>query len=1035
MWGDPEVRSRKCVSAVLRNARRIVHTHASRLYMCASRSSGNRISPVYSLEYTPFSSLITLFIWIQRALKLESPLPPDANSSSSGGNNNSAVNTPTGMDLEDPLMMYLYQISGPLHIPHTDPIWLELLHGYNVWVHVTIQQHPPARRNSNNSNNTMMEVACQRMRQYSIHTSNMAAFTIHLIRLLQEYMTQQSQNHAVIHDQHHHTPVHHHQSPLAVTDQDNDTIRAFSNRIAIVEKARALAGALNLYRLLIHTILSSSSTWDHHDDHPEDDHYDSTHDHDATTMEQIFTYSCRETNTSRTTLAVDLLNTVLQFLRQSQGDHQDRDRVHHRNTNTGSCIPAEVYDCYTLALQLVLVLLSTQLYQPLCSSFQQQQQPRSKSRTTSWSFWNILLQEANRNESHHHPQQEQQQQHPWSVRQLLQVLCHWSMVQPIAPSTSIQYYHCQMAQQLIATSSQHLPDDGNNHGPQHHHKHKLGPDLMYEDYYIVHAVAPHSHRRKGGDNDDEDSVAGKRPDTLTTRSRSGRSLALLDATKGVLVFSSKLILLLPYRLMSLALSLWGLQQHPDRTLFLTGHQSYSSEQLRQMQQRNRQHSKNKRRTRDVLWLSMSPLGDLSTSLLLLLTNNQRHANCQNLFRAEMIALSDNRWGDDDHHHHERHHYDLPDLPDASTNASLLTNHSENGHATGDASVRSLDGIPTPEPKSRHANGTSDTLTNGTTTLMINFEGLFASFGRTAHTEPGALWLYTLLQLSPSFASAIAVRSDLDTIVLPLLRTLYYSTSTQYHVAQDYQSKVNQEKNAADSPRQVATKTQDHPYRSQSQLYVIIILLLLLSQDSSFGSDAFRRVAVPIVPWYKERYLKDIRLGSILILVLLRSLTFNLTRQHDAFLLTNCCAVLMNLSSSIVDLHDYTAMKFVTTTIAFMKRYLVLRQQNPNNNDDDITTPTSMYGEASRTLLCVLKHCLGIKSVEKNLHLVYALVYHQADLARIFGNKGWLLRVFLRVFLRLSNPSTIVNSTVLIFAPAMLSNLVFVVQIAHFQRVK
>ena len=27
MWGDPEVRSRECVSAVLRIARRIVHTH------------------------------------------------------------------------------------------------------------------------------------------------------------------------------------------------------------------------------------------------------------------------------------------------------------------------------------------------------------------------------------------------------------------------------------------------------------------------------------------------------------------------------------------------------------------------------------------------------------------------------------------------------------------------------------------------------------------------------------------------------------------------------------------------------------------------------------------------------------------------------------------------------------------------------------------------------------------------------------------------------------------------------------------------
>jgi hypothetical protein len=354
-------------------------------------------------------------------------------------------------------------------------------------------------------------------------------------------------------------------------------------------------------------------------------------------------------------------------------------------------------------------------------------------------------------------------------------------------------------------------------------------------------------------------------------------------------------------------------------------------------------------------------------------------------------LSDNRWRNEEEDHH--HHYDLPDLPDTTTNLLLSADYEQNGkqYNTLDSSLRSQDGIFTPEQKSRRLRSTYPlTDTNHAATLTINFEELFASFGRTAHTEPGALWLYTLLQLSPSFASAIAVRSDLDTVVLPLLRTLYYSTSMQYHIAQDYKNKANPGKNSADSERQVE-KAQDHPYRSQSQLYVVIILLLLLSQDSSFGSDAFRRVSIPIVSWYKERYLKDIRLGSVLILILLRSLTFNLTRQHDAFLLTNCCAVLMNLSSSMVDLYDYTAMKFVATTIAFMKRYMTLRQQNPNNDDDDITTPTSMYGEASRTLLCVLKHCLGIKSIEKNMHLVYALVYHQADFSRIFGSKGklWL----------------------------------------------
>merc|ERR1712012_728694 len=99
-----------------------------------------------------------------------------------------------------------------------------------------------------------------------------------------------------------------------------------------------------------------------------------------------------------------------------------------------------------------------------------------------------------------------------------------------------------------------------------------------------------------------------------------------------------------------------------------------------------------------------------------------------------------------------------------------------------------------------------------------------------------------------------------------------------------------------------------PFRTQSQLYVIILLLLLFSQDVSFGRDAFRRVIVLTVPWYKERSLKRINLGSVIILTILRSLLFTLNRLQDIFLLNNCCAVLENLSTSVADLHEYAAMR-------------------------------------------------------------------------------------------------------------------------------
>jgi len=70
-------------------------------------------------------------------------------------------------------------------------------------------------------------------------------------------------------------------------------------------------------------------------------------------------------------------------------------------------------------------------------------------------------------------------------------------------------------------------------------------------------------------------------------------------------------------------------------------------------------------------------------------------------------------------------------------------------------------------------------------LQVNFECIFASFGATAHTKVGVLLLYTILQVSPLFAAAMATQSNLDTAILPLLRTLYFSRTFWHFMLQDY----------------------------------------------------------------------------------------------------------------------------------------------------------------------------------------------------------------------------------------------------------
>jgi Dyggve-Melchior-Clausen syndrome protein len=778
----------------------------------------------------------------------------------------------------------------------------------------------------------------------------MAALTIHLTRLFQEYIqTSSSQSSSAVM-----TTTNGIHTAEKSASQFSDPVQAFSNRISVVEKARALAGALNVYRILMHSIIVAYSTAD--DDDLNRQQYDP--------MGMIFIYQCRETNTTQENVAVPMVQALMQFLCLTTPELPSSSTIGSEQNH--SMFP-EVYDCYTLALQLFLVLLSSQLYQPLQSSFQrvtsQQQQPSKKNTASSndgrFNFWQILMEEASRQAADWHP------------RSMLSTLLHWHVYRPAAPKQSIQHHHCTLMQHVVAAKGE-----------------AIGPDRMYESHFLVHATLPDKKE------DVHNEHAMTRSGNSGTLSRSFRSnRALLDATRGVLVLSSQIILLLPLRLMSLALSLWGLH-HPNEP----SNKLHDSSFAHHIQQQYR--ASTQRRTRDVLFLSNSPLADLSTSLLLILTNNERAVAGYNLFRQEFYSLEDNRWDYD----FEKKQYDLPDLPEAHNESLLHTSFRSNDGMAVAFNTNFNDGETTRKALSSHLSPT----------LTINFEALFASFGRSTHTEPGALWLYTLMQLSPSFASAVSVRSDLDTIVLPILRTLYYSTSTQFHVAsqQDYQhrglsrspsgNRENIARSRSDSTARSSGSagsqllSRDFPFRSPSQLYVIVILLLLFSQDASFGSDAFRRVLITSVPWYKDRHLKDISLGSVLILTLLRSLAFTLTRLHDPFLLSNCCAVLMNLSSSIVDLHDYAAMRLVASTVSVIKKYLAFRQQNPDDDESDLTTLTSMYGEASRTLLCVLKLSLGPKNIDKNLHLVYSLLYHQSDFQRFFVRKGKLAIVIWRM---------------------------------------
>jgi hypothetical protein len=844
----------------------------------------------------------------------------------------------------DYLATLLYQICSPAHIPWGDQRWQELLHGYDVWVHM-----------DNDDSNELMQRACHNMAKHAEMSSNLAALCLHVTRMLRDLVKDIVVPNKESDDDDHVATL---ASPTnEESTRKQNAVTDFSKRISRVAKGRATAGALVLLQWLSHEVIVVQTT--------------NTVSSSNDTLDDIFTYHTRGDLATDQPSAAPLIHSILDLLTAV-------------GNNPSALQTPEVYDAVVFALHLLLVLCGTQLYQPFQSSFENttaassvywildelfccDDESETDDNNNLSSLWMSSRSSMSGGSSGKHKTKSKRspgKRKLWTPQSILQVCLEWQIHRPPAPEQSLSHYYFILAQAAVS-----------QHGGE-----KTGQDGMYESHMVVQATAP--KRNSSGIANGEDSAneisgtgdgSGKHSAAITPRRHSESHNIILDATRGVLTLGGKIILL-PFRLVSLVVGV------------LVASKKGSHHQLKQSEMMKKIASTTKSsRTRDVLWLSDSILSDLSCSLILLLANNKRNEKkVGNPFRSNLSGLTDNRW--DEHGGQSA----LPDLPNITLNP---TDSLDDGHE----SFRLEDLTQQNNSNNRRGGSAESTVSYATHPLTLNFESLFLAFGRTLHTEPGALLLYTLLQSSPLFAESLAVRSDLDMLVMPLLRTLYFASRSQTYMAKDYASKRNSVASTTSqsgSTGRTMLDIRSCPFRSLSQLYVIIILLLLFSQDSSFGRDAFKRTTVPSVVWYKERHLKNINLGSILLLTVLRLLLFNLNRLHDVFLLSNCCAVLMNVSPSVVALHEYASMRLASVAVTVMKKHAKLAasaspvDKRANElEEEDLNSPLAMHEEVAHTILAVIKQSVSAVNLGENLHLIYALVYHQMDLIKLCRNKS------------------------------------------------
>lgn len=180
-------------------------------------------------------------------------------------------------------------------------------------------------------------------------------------------------------------------------------------------------------------------------------------------------------------------------------------------------------------------------------------------------------------------------------------------------------------------------------------------------------------------------------------------------------------------------------------------------------------------------------------------------------------------------------------------------------------------------------------------IKIDFRELYETICKYSHNDQVALLLYLLLHSNKIFRPYIltTASSELDKLILPLLKILYLKFEKGSH-----------------------------------HVYMVLIIFIILTEELVFNESIYK-INVRGVTWYKDRVFSEISVGSLTVLIIIRSFQYNTFRIKDSFLHNNLFAILANLSNHFHNLHPYACQRLVELLERLSKRYLMLTKPNSN----------------------------------------------------------------------------------------------------------
>ncbi|CAN1808138.1 DYM [Linum perenne] len=235
-------------------------------------------------------------------------------------------------------------------------------------------------------------------------------------------------------------------------------------------------------------------------------------------------------------------------------------------------------------------------------------------------------------------------------------------------------------------------------------------------------------------------------------------------------------------------------------------------------------------------------------------------------------------------------------------------------------------------------------------VRLPFASLFDTLGMCLTNETAALLLYTLLHGNSDFLEYVLVRTDVDTLLMPILETLYNASRT-----------------------------------SSNHIYILLIILLILSQDSSFNASIHKMILTS-VPWYQEHLLHQTSLGSLMVVILIRTVKYNLSKLRDLYLHTTCLATLANMAPHVHRLSPYASQRLVSLFYMLSRKYNKLAERidekrgkggwvEENDLAQDMSAELHIYADFLRIVLEILNAILTY-ALPRNPEVVYAIMHRQ-----------------------------------------------------------